>query len=122
MEKKKRVTKKQKELLNFINNFINMHGYSPSYREIMRALDYRSVSTVAIHIDGLVACGLLSKEKNSSRSLEVKNDSIIYRGNNQKYLEHMDWLREEIRRREANQFLKEEAEILKKCYVILGGE
>lgn len=67
----KRASKKQRELLTFIDNFIKSTGYGPSYREIMRALDYRSVSTVAVHVDGLIACGLLRKTDNSARSLEV---------------------------------------------------
>lgn len=64
-------TKKQRELLNFIDNFIKGSGYAPSYREIMRALDYKSVSTVATHIDGLVSRGFLVKRDGSYRSLEV---------------------------------------------------
>jgi repressor LexA len=68
---KTRPTKKQKELLNFIDGFIKGYGYGPSYREIMRALDYKSVSTVAIHINGLITCGWLVKKDNSARTLEV---------------------------------------------------
>ena len=45
-----RPTKKQKELLSFIEAFINEHGYSPSYREIMNGLSYTSVATVALHV------------------------------------------------------------------------
>jgi SOS-response transcriptional repressor LexA len=66
-----RPTKKQRELLSFITGFIAGHGYGPSYREIMRALNYKSVSTVAIHIDNLIAKGYLRKRDNSARSLEV---------------------------------------------------
>ena len=66
-----RPTKKQKELLSFIDGFIKGNGYGPSYREIMRALDYRSVSTVATHVDGLIARGWLVKKDNSARSLTV---------------------------------------------------
>ena len=68
---KTRPTKKQKELLNFIDGFIKGYGYGPSYREIMRALDYKSVSTVATHINGLIARGWLVKKDNSARSLMV---------------------------------------------------
>lgn len=67
-------TKKQKELLNFIGSFIKGSGYAPSYREIMRALDYKSVSTVATHVDGLIARGFLVKRDGSARSLEVVFD------------------------------------------------
>lgn len=66
-----RPTKKQRELLNFIDGFIKGNGYGPSYREIMRALDYKSVSTVATHVNGLIARGWLLKKDNSARTLEV---------------------------------------------------
>jgi repressor LexA len=68
---KQRSSKRQKELLNFVDGFIQGHGYGPSYREIMRALGYKSVSTVAIHIDGLIAKGYVRKRDHSARSLEV---------------------------------------------------
>lgn len=66
-----RSSKRQRELLNFVDSFIQGHGYGPSYREIMRALGYKSVSTVAVHIDGLLAKGYLRKHNRSARSLEV---------------------------------------------------
>lgn len=66
-----RPTKKQKELLDFIDGFIKGNGYGPSYREVMRALGYKSVSTVATHIDGLIARGWLLKKDHSARSLTV---------------------------------------------------
>ena len=43
-----RPTKKQRELLAYIQQFISEHGYSPSYREIMNGLHYTSVATVAL--------------------------------------------------------------------------
>lgn len=66
-----RSTKRQKELLDFVDGFIQEHGYGPSYREVMNGLGYKSVSTVAIHIDGLISKGYLRKRDNSARSLEV---------------------------------------------------
>lgn len=66
-----RPSKKQRELLGFIDGFIAGHGYGPSYREIMRALNYKSVSTVAVHVNGLIAKGHLIKRDRSARSLEV---------------------------------------------------
>ena len=68
---KLRPTKKQKELLTFIEQFIAEHGYSPSYREIMKGLNYTSVATVSLHIDNLVKRGHLRKRDHSARSLEV---------------------------------------------------
>ena len=66
-----RSSKRQRELLNYVDSFIQGHGYGPSYREIMRALGYKSVSTVAVHIDGLLVKGYLRKRDRSARSLEV---------------------------------------------------
>ncbi|MDB5170446.1 MAG: hypothetical protein JWO35_140 [Candidatus Saccharibacteria bacterium] len=66
-----RPTKKQKELLSYIEKFIGEHGYSPSYREIMRGLQYTSVATVALHVNNLIKRGHLRKRDHSARSLEV---------------------------------------------------
>ena len=71
MQSEQRPSKKQRELLTFIDGFIAGHGYGPSYREIMRALSYKSVSTVAVHVNGLIAKGHLIKRDRSARSLEV---------------------------------------------------
>lgn len=75
MNETSRPTKKQRELLSFIDSFIKGNGYGPSYREVMRALDYKSVSTVATHIDGLITRGFLRKKDNSARTLEVVSQS-----------------------------------------------
>ncbi|TXG76644.1 hypothetical protein E6P97_03250, partial [Patescibacteria group bacterium] len=69
-----RPTKKQRELLTFIQEFITEHGYSPSYREIMRGLNYTSVATVALHVNNLIKRGHLQKRDHSARSLEVVTD------------------------------------------------
>lgn len=66
-----RPTKKQREILGFIEDFIKEHGYSPSYREIMTGLDYTSVATVSLHINSLIRRGHLAKRDRSARSLEV---------------------------------------------------
>lgn len=70
-DKKVRPTKKQKELLSFIETFIGEHGYSPSYREIMAGLNYTSVATVSLHVNNLIKRGHLVKRDHSARSLEV---------------------------------------------------
>ena len=66
-----RPTKKQRELLEYISNFITEHGYSPCYREIMRGCNYTSVATVALHVNSLITRGHLQKRDRSARSLEV---------------------------------------------------
>jgi repressor LexA len=71
-----RPTKKQQELLQFIESFIAQHGYSPSYREIMKGLNYNSVATVALHVNNLLKRGHLKKRDYSARSLEVVNSKL----------------------------------------------
>lgn len=70
-----RPTKKQRELLTFIEQFIGQHGYSPSFREIMSGLNYTSVATVALHVNNLIKRGHLRKRDHSARSLEVVTPS-----------------------------------------------
>ena len=94
-----RPSKKQRELLNYIDEFIKSNGYGPSYREIMRALDYKSVSTVAVHVDGLILVGLLRKKDNSARSLEVVAQPSSGDPND----EHIKWLKRQIKTRQVVQ-------------------
>ena len=88
-----RITKKQKELLSFIDAFIKGNEYSPSYREIMRALNYKSVSTVATHVNNLIALGLLTKADDSARSLEVVEQQTTQQ-------QHLEWLKHKIQRKQ----------------------
>jgi SOS-response transcriptional repressor LexA len=66
-----RPTKKQRDILTYIEGFIGEHGYSPSYREIMNGLNYTSVATVSLHVNSLIRRGHLRKRDRSARSLEV---------------------------------------------------
>ncbi|TWP08516.1 hypothetical protein EUA76_01295 [TM7 phylum sp. oral taxon 350] len=83
--KRENTTKKQRELLNYLTEFIEVNNYAPSYREVMKALNYKSVSTVANHIDSLITKGYLSKRDNSARSLEIvplSDDNVAFNRNN----------------------------------------
>ncbi len=74
-----RPTKKQQELLEFINQFVIEHGYGPSYREIMAGCNYTSVATVAVHVKNLISRGHLIKNGRSARSLKIvgENSEIV---------------------------------------------
>lgn len=65
------LTKRQKQVLDFVTQYIEVHGYAPSYREIAEAFKLGSVATVAEHVESLVAKGLLQKNENSARSLQL---------------------------------------------------
>lgn len=64
------LTKKQKEIYDYLCQFINDNGYSPSYREIAEFFDYSSVATVAEFMEILKQKGYLNKEQ-SARSLQL---------------------------------------------------
>lgn len=66
-----KLTKKQLALLNFVQDFTEEKGYSPSYREIMAGMGLSSVSAVAEHVDNLISKGVLRKNPGSARSLEI---------------------------------------------------
>lgn len=88
-----RPTKKQRELLGYIEAFIKEHGYSPSYREIMNGLGYTSVATVALHVGNLIKRGHLRKRDRSARSLEVIGTDLGLASKAGSVLEHeAKWL------------------------------
>ncbi|MDX2152510.1 MAG: transcriptional repressor LexA [Bryobacteraceae bacterium] len=65
------LTRRQKEVLDFIASFIEERGYSPSYEELAAGLDLNSLATVHKHIQALEAKSYLRKSYNMSRSLEL---------------------------------------------------
>ena len=66
-----KLTKKQLAVLDYLREFTETNGYSPSYREIMSGLGLSSVSAVAEHIDNLVEKGVLEKTPGKERSLTI---------------------------------------------------
>jgi repressor LexA len=65
------LTRRQKEILDFIESFLDTHGYSPSFEEIAEFFDYRSLATVHEHLSNLEAKGYIRKNYNESRSIEL---------------------------------------------------
>lgn len=65
------VTRRQKEVLDFILNFEQRNGYSVSFEEIARGLGLRSLATVHKHVTNLENKGLLLRAHNRSRSIDV---------------------------------------------------
>lgn len=73
---KQTLTKKQKQMLDYIREFADEYGYAPTFREIMDGLNYSSVATVAQHIDNLVTKGFLYKRNNEARSIQLVETDI----------------------------------------------
>jgi repressor LexA len=65
------LTKRQKQVLDFIANFVDENGYCPSYEEIARGLTLASLATVHKHISVLETKSYLKRGFNQSRSLEL---------------------------------------------------
>jgi repressor LexA len=65
------LTKRQKEVLDFLVTFLNKHGYSPSFEEIARSMKLTSLATVHKHITTLERKGFVRRGYNQSRSIEV---------------------------------------------------
>ncbi len=64
------LTRRQREIYDFIRRFVAAKGYSPSLEEIAEAFGLSSVATVHKHIAHLVEKGMLKKAWNRSRSVE----------------------------------------------------
>lgn len=65
------LTRRQKELMDFLSGFIENKGYSPSYEEIAGGLGLASLATVHKHIQALEAKHYIRHNYNHSRSLEI---------------------------------------------------
>lgn len=103
-----KLTKKQLAVLDFIQDFTDEKGFSPSYREIQSGLGLSSVSVVAEHIDNLVKKGVIRRAPNTARSLEIldyKHEKTV-----------------ELFKVKMTEVSSEDKEILKKAADILGIE
>ena len=109
---REKATKKQQELLQYISDFLKDHDYAPSYREIMAALGYKSVSTVAVHVDGLITKGYLTKSDKSARSVRIASERTSEQD------AYLVWLKSEVAKREA-MGLDDEAKVLNQALEIL---
>jgi len=65
------LTKRQKDVLDFIAKFVDDNGYSPSYEEIAHGLKLASLATVHKHITALDTKNYLKRGFNRSRSLDL---------------------------------------------------
>ncbi len=65
------LTRRQRQVYDFISDFVRMHGYSPSFEEIGEAMGMSSLATVHKHISNLEQKGHLKRDYNRSRSIDV---------------------------------------------------
>jgi repressor LexA len=65
------ITKRQRELYDFLSRFVAENGYSPSYEEIKGGMGLSSLATVHKHVTNLEKKGLLTRDYNRSRSIDL---------------------------------------------------
>jgi repressor LexA len=65
------ITKRQRQVYDFIHGFVSKNGYSPSFEEIGEGLGLSSLATVHKHVTNLEKKGLLKRDYNRSRSIDV---------------------------------------------------
>lgn len=65
------LTKRQKHVLDFLAEFIDRNGYSPSFEEIGESLGLSSVATVHKHVSNLEQKGFIRRGYNQSRSIDI---------------------------------------------------
>jgi repressor LexA len=65
------ITRRQRQVYDFISDFVQKHGYSPSFEEIGEGLGLNSLATVHKHITNLEKKGLLTRDYNRSRSIDL---------------------------------------------------
>src|SRR2546430_10897602 len=65
------LTKRQKEVLDYLVAFETKHGYAPSFEEIGKGLKLTSLATVHKHITTLEKKGFIRRGYNQSRSIEI---------------------------------------------------
>jgi repressor LexA len=65
------LTKRQREILDYLNEFIQQHGYAPSLEEVGRRFNLSSLATVHKHLTNLQEKGFIKRAWNRSRSVEL---------------------------------------------------
>jgi repressor LexA len=68
------LTKRQKEIFDFIGKYASKHGYPPTVREIGKAIGLHSSSTVHAHLANLEKIGLLRRDPTKPRAIELLVD------------------------------------------------
>ena len=76
IEDQKKITKKQKEVLEYIKNCILERGYPPAVREICDAVGLKSTSSVHAHLESLEKGGFIRRDATKPRAIEILDDDF----------------------------------------------
>ncbi len=73
------LTKRQREILTYLETYAARHGYAPSFEEIAEEFSYNSLATVHEHLSNLERKGYIRRSYNESRSIEVLPSEVFAR-------------------------------------------
>ncbi len=69
--KEKELTKRQKDVLDYIKKYIAEHGFPPAIREICKGVNLSSPATVFVHMKNLESMGYIKTTSNKFRTIEI---------------------------------------------------
>ncbi|MGQ0764883.1 MAG: transcriptional repressor LexA [Gemmatimonadota bacterium] len=71
------LTKRQREILTYLQSYADEHGYAPSFEEIAEEFDYNSLATVHEHLSNLERKGYIRRSYNESRAIEILTSDVF---------------------------------------------
>ena len=71
------LTKRQREILDYLNEYQEAQGYAPSFEEIAEHFDYSSLATVHEHLSNLERKGYIKRSYNESRAIEILPSDVF---------------------------------------------
>ena len=73
------LTKRQRQILDYLNSYTAEHGYAPSFEEIAEQFNYNSLATVHEHLTNIERKGYIKRTYNESRAIEILPSDVISR-------------------------------------------
>lgn len=73
------LTRRQRQILDYLNSYSSEHGYAPSFEEIAEHFNYNSLATVHEHLTNIERKGYIKRTYNASRAIEILPSDVISR-------------------------------------------
>lgn len=73
------LTRRQRQILDYLNSYSAEHGYAPSFEEIAKHFNYNSLATVHEHLTNIERKGYIKRTYNESRAIEILPSDVISR-------------------------------------------
>lgn len=79
MRDKNKLSEKQRNILRFMEQYVDQHGFPPTIREIGNAISIQSTSVVNYNLNKLSAAGYISREPQAARGLRLTDKALAHR-------------------------------------------